>query len=82
VSDHRRNDPNSSGARATARWRQRRARGSLVVPVELFGDEVQALVRLGLLPPGDASHRGRIGSAIEDLVERVLERAARTGARR
>ena len=70
-------DPASAGARATARWRRRKAKGSFVVPVELFNDEVHALVRLGLLPPGDASHRRRIGRAVADLVERVLERSAR-----
>jgi hypothetical protein len=50
--------------------------------VELFNDEVQSLVRLGFLKLGDASHRRRIGRAVADLVERVLERAARPGARR
>jgi hypothetical protein len=69
--------PRSAAALATARWRRRKTKGSLVVPVELFNDEVQALVRLGLLPAGDASHRRRIGRAVADLVERVLERAAR-----
>jgi hypothetical protein len=73
--------PRSPGALATARWRRRKAKGSLIVPVELFNDEVQALVRLGFLPPGDASHRRWIGRAVAGLVERVLERAARPGER-
>lgn len=76
--EHSRSDPASAGARATARWRRRRARGSLIVPVELFNDEVQVLIRLGLLPSGDASHRRLIGRAAADLVERVLERTARS----
>ena len=34
-------------ARATARWRRRKARGSFVVPVELFDHEVEALIDMG-----------------------------------
>ena len=64
----------SPGARATARWRERRARGSFVVPVEVFGHEVEVLVQIGLLPREQAHDRGWIGYAVERLVERVVRR--------
>ena len=63
---------------ATARWRRRKARGSCVVPVELFDHEVEALIRLGFLGARRLPARRRIGRAVADLVERVLERATRT----
>ena len=40
----------SSGAQATARWRERRRQGSMVVPVELYEREMEVLVQVGLLP--------------------------------
>jgi hypothetical protein len=46
----------------------------VVVSVELFGREIEALIRLGFLERSGASDRDRIGRAVVDLVERVLER--------
>ena len=68
----------SPGAQATARWRERRRLGSLVVSVELFKSEVEVLVQLDLLPRAQAHDRGWIGLAVERLVERVVLR--RTGS--
>ena len=67
-------DAASPGARATARWRERRARGSIVAAVEVFGHEVEVLVQLGLLQREQAHDRGWIGYAVERLVERVQRR--------
>ena len=80
--ERRRSGPASRGARATARWRERRAQGSLVVPVELFAEEVEALVRTGWLDPRYAAARPRIGRAVADLVEHVVEGLHRAGTRR
>ena len=71
-SSTRSRDAASPGARATARWRRRLAKGSLVVPVELFDHEVEALIRHGFLDRADARARRRIGRAVADLVEQVL----------
>ena len=72
-------DAASPGARATARWRRRKARGSCVVPVELFDHEVEALIDHRFLERADARARSRIGRAVAKLVEHVLERARRNG---
>ena len=70
-------DATSPGARATARWRRQLAKGLLVVRVELFNHEVEALIHHGFLERADAHARRRIGRAVADLVEHVLKRAAR-----
>ena len=71
-------DAGSAGARATARWRERKANGSIMVPVELFQNEVQELVRRGLLPRDQAHDRPAIGYAVAQLVEAVLSRSRPT----
>jgi hypothetical protein len=75
VRAHDERTPASAGARATARWCKRQARGSFVVPVELFAHEVEALVRCGLLPRARAHDRRWVGHAVARLVERVLRPA-------
>lgn len=58
---------------ATARWRERKAIGSFMVPVELFQHEVQGLVRRGLLRRDHVDDRHAIGYAVAQLVERLLK---------
>ena len=65
----------SAGAIATARWRERKAQGSFVVPVELFKHEVEGLVRRGLLRRDQVDDRYAIGVAVAGLVEAVVKRA-------
>lgn len=65
----------SAGAIATARWRERKAQGSFVVPVELFKHEVEGLVRRGLLPRDEADDRYAIGAAVARVIEAVLSRS-------
>jgi hypothetical protein len=63
----------SARAMATARWRERKAIGSFMVPVEVFQHEVEALVRRGLLQRDQADDRYAVGYAIAQLVERLLK---------
>ena len=71
-------DAASPGARATARWRRRKAQGSFIVPVELFDYEIEVLIRTGYLERAEAGARDRIGLAVSGLVWRVLDRTARS----
>jgi hypothetical protein len=48
-----------------------------VVPVEVFDHEADMMIRLGWLDQRDRQHRRRVGRAVADLLERVLDRAAR-----
>ena len=70
----RRRNPEFAGVQATARWRERRRQGSLVVPVELFEHEVAVLVQVGLLPRAQAHDRGSIGRVIEGMIDRFVTR--------
>ena len=60
---------------ATRLWRERKAQGSFVVPVELFKHEVEGLVRRGLLRRDQVDDRYAIGVAVAGLVEAVVKRA-------
>ena len=67
-------DAGSAGAMATARWRERKAQGSFMVPVELFKHEVDWLVRRGLVRCDQVDDRYAIGDAVARLVEAVVKR--------
>ena len=64
-------DPASPAAAATRLWRKRRARGLRVVPVELFGHEIEELVRRRFLKPDQAQDRFEIGRAVARVLERL-----------
>jgi hypothetical protein len=65
----------TAAAEATRRWRERRAKGSRIVPVELFGYEIEDLVKRGLLAHAKIGDREEVGYAVARLVERVIRRA-------
>jgi hypothetical protein len=68
----------AAAAAATRRWRERRANGSLIVPVELFQYEIEALARRGLLTRAQMGDRSEVGYAVALLVEQILERSNTT----
>ena len=67
----------TAAAAAIRRWRERRAYGSLIVPVELFRYEIEGLVRRGLLTRAQMGDRSEVGYAVAQLVE-VLDRSNTT----
>lgn len=69
--------PLSPAAERARLARERRRRGLIVVPVEIFREEVEGLVRQGLLDPSDADDRWKIGSAVARVLETWLARPSR-----
>lgn len=62
-------DSNSAAAAATRLWRERRAAGLCVVPVEVFEHEIRELIRRRFLEPYDAEDRVLVGRAVARVLE-------------
>jgi hypothetical protein len=62
-------DPTSAAAAATRLWRERKADGMRVVPVEVFEHEIRELIRRRFLKPDDAQDRVLIGRAVARVLE-------------
>lgn len=56
------------------RYRERRAAGVRVVPVEVDREIIAALIASGDLEPGDASTPAGVGEAVASYLERMLGR--------
>jgi hypothetical protein len=67
-------DPNSAAAAATRPWRERRAKGLRVVPVEVFEHEISELIRRRFLKPDEAQDRQLIGRAVACVLEALFRR--------
>jgi len=61
----------ASSAERMRRSRNLRRKGLRVVPVEVRDTEVQALVRLGLLPAEEQNNSAAIGGALGRLLDRI-----------
>ncbi len=57
--------PPSSAADRARRYRERKSEGLHVARVEVGPEDIEALVREGLLEPGESSDRAAISEAIE-----------------
>ena len=69
-----RRDPTSAAAAATRRWRERKAEGRRVVPLDMFEQEIQELVRLGYLRGDHAHDPGAIADALGLVLEAMCRR--------
>ena len=67
--------PSSAAARARL-YRQRKSEGLHVARVEVGPEDIEALVREGLLEPGKSSDRAAISEAIEWLLLALSEYGA------
>jgi hypothetical protein len=61
----------ASSAERMRRSRDRRRKGLHFVPVYVRGSEVQALVRLGLLPAGEQDNPVALGRALGRLLDAI-----------
>ena len=59
--------PSSSAERAR-RYRHRRRHSTVVVPVEVMRNEIEALVEFGLLDEPEVTSRAKISDAVETLL--------------
>lgn len=69
--------PLSPAAERACLARERRRRGLIVVPVEIFREEVGERVRQGRLDPSDADDRWKIGRAVSQVLETWIARSSR-----
>jgi hypothetical protein len=60
------------GAQRMRRCRQRRRDGLRCYRLELRDDEIEALVRLGLLSPGEQTNRNAVIKAMYTFFDRTL----------
>ena len=67
-------DSNSAAAAATRLWRERRATGLCVVPVEVFEHEIRELIRRRFLKPDEARDRVLIGRAMARVLETLCRK--------
>lgn len=70
----RRADPKSPGARATRKWRARKAAGVRLVHVDLAEVEIDDLIKLGLIDPAKRTDNREINRAVLAMVEDGIER--------
>ena len=67
-------NPKSPGARATRKWRARKAARVRLVHVDLAETEVDDLVRLGLIDPAKRADNRELNRAVLAMVEDGIER--------
>ena len=70
----RRADPKSPGARATRKWRARKAAGVRLVHVDLAEVEIDDLIKLGLIDPAKRTDNRELNRAVLAMVEDGIER--------
>ena len=59
----------SSAALRSKRYRERRRDGVIVVTLEVFGEDIETLVELGLLKEDEQGDRGKIASATSEFFD-------------